>query len=67
MPKRDRDDHDERAEVGLEQQQPPISDHHGEQRREAAQQRLPQRLLGVQERRLAHRVARRVQDRRRAS
>ena len=46
---------------GSSSSRPPISDHHREQRQEAAQQRLPQRLLGVQERRLAHRVARRVQ------
>ena len=36
-------------------------DHHGEQRQEAADQRLLQRLFGVQERGAAHGVARRVQ------
>ena len=36
-------------------------DHHREQRQEALDQRLLQRLLGMQERRLAHRVARGVQ------
>ena len=50
-----------RAEVGLAQQQRADQHHHREQRQEAAQQRLLQRLLGVQERRLAHRVARRVE------
>ena len=58
---RDRDDHDERAEVGLEQQEAAHDDHHREERQEALDQRLPQRLLGMQERRLAHRVARGVQ------
>ncbi len=62
-PEGDREDHDERAEVGLEQQQAADQHHHGGKRREPAQQRLPQRLLGVQERGLAHRVARRVEHR----
>ena len=58
---RDGDDHDECAEVGLEQQQGADRDHHREQRQETAEQRLLQRLLGMQERRLAHRIARRVE------
>ena len=36
-------------------------DHHREQRQEALHQRLLQRLLGMQERRLAHGIARGVQ------
>ncbi len=47
---------------GSSSSEPAGRDHHREQRQEAPDQRLPQRLLRVQERRLAHRVARRVDD-----
>src|SRR6185312_10960833 len=58
---RDRENHDECAEIRLEQQQAADQHHHRRERRESAQQCLPQRLLRVQERGLAHRVARGVQ------
>ena len=46
---------------GSSSSRPPTHDHHREHRQEAADERLLQRLLGVQERRAAHGVARRVQ------